>query len=133
MDGEKRDVTIDHINKKIDQAIEVCRKYPIWANLVAKRVSEMSNALVNLEQTYLRKKDQKTAGNIDLIKLRIEPNRFLRACNEPLRPTQVSLPIATNSSLPNTDVNILGVYAPRTSPTNPGSQAATPPDEDKPK
>jgi hypothetical protein len=28
MDGEKRDVTIDHINKKIDQAIEVCRKYP---------------------------------------------------------------------------------------------------------
>jgi hypothetical protein len=94
----------------------------------------MSNALVNLEQTYLRKKDQKkTAGNIDLIKLRIEPNRFLRACNEPLRPTQVSLPIATNSSLPNTDVNILGVFAPRTSPTNPGSQAVTPPDQDKPK
>lgn len=82
IDREKRNVTIDHINKKIDQAIEVCRKYPIWANVITKQVSEISNALINLEQTYQRKKDQITVGKISLIKLRIDEQRFMRACRE---------------------------------------------------
>ena len=82
--GENRDSTIDYINERIDKAISVCKGHPVWAYHIAERVASILNALVNLEQTYRRKKDEETVSKINVIKLRIDKARFLRTCDLPL-------------------------------------------------
>ena len=79
--GESRNDTISFINFQIDDAIKVCRTYPEWSNNMADDIEKMSDALTNLEQTYRRKKDEITVSRISTIKIRIDRERFLRACN----------------------------------------------------
>jgi hypothetical protein len=77
---ETGDKTIDHINKTIDKAIEVSKKYPAWVNTIADNVSAISNSLLGLERVYERDNKEKIVGDIKIIKVRIEKERFLRAC-----------------------------------------------------
>lgn len=76
--GERRTVTLDYINDRINKAIQVGRKYPEWIDEIANSVEGISNALVNLEHCYSG--DARTIGKINTIKIRIEKKRFKRAC-----------------------------------------------------
>lgn len=78
--GETGEITIDFINLKIDEAIKICQSHPTWADLISEKVSSMSGALLNLENVYKRKKKQSVVSGINLLKIRIDKDRFLRAC-----------------------------------------------------
>lgn len=95
---ETGDKTIDFINKTIDESIKACQKYPQWIELIADDVCNILNALTNLRQIYERDNKESIVGKIDLIKNRINRERFLRTCKDikvdtiPSKP----LPIPTN-------------------------------------
>lgn len=97
--GETGDTTVDFINTTIDRAIEVSRKYPSWIEHIANYVSELSNALLNLEQIYQRKKQEPTVSKIKLIKLRIVKDRFMRACQMPKTSASIPIPITLSQDI----------------------------------
>lgn len=138
LDKESRNTTVDYINKKIDEAIEVCKKYPAWATEIADRVANIANALVNLEQLYKRKQDEIIVGKINMIKLRVDRIRFLRTCHaiaptssSPVTINQSSSPISTGltpllqGTLPNKPLPI-----PPSSPAKPSPSEDNPPSDD---
>jgi hypothetical protein len=120
--GETGDSTVDFINATIDTAIEICRKNPSWTEHIAGCVSTLSNALLNLEHIYRRKKQESTVGKIELIKIRINKERFLRACqtakstpisiSQPLIPISMSPTVHTGLTpiLTNTTPNLFTLY-----------------------
>lgn len=79
---ESGDKTVDFINKTIDDSIKACQKYPEWIELLADDVCDILNALTNLRQIYERDNKELIVGKIDLIKNRINRDRFLRTCKE---------------------------------------------------
>lgn len=79
---ETGDKTIDFINSTIDDSIKACQKYPQWTEHLADDVCNISNALTNLRQIYERDNKKLIVGKIDLIKNRINRDRFLRTCKE---------------------------------------------------
>lgn len=78
--SEDRNNTVSHINSKIDRAIEIGKKHPDWLKIIAESVSDMEKALINLREIY---KEDTVKTKLDIIKLRIDKERFLRACNVP--------------------------------------------------
>lgn len=91
--GESGDTTVDFINATIDRAINICRNHKSWTENIALRVESLSNALINLEQIYKRKKQESTVGKLELVKIRISRDRFLRACHAPRALPQPIMPI----------------------------------------
>ena len=118
---ETGDTTVDFINKTIDEAVKVCQKYPAWIDYIANNVSEISNALLNLDQIYKRLNQEATVGRIGLIGVRIHKERFFRACQRPIQTsspiailpsTQVATSVQTSSPIPvNSDPNSLHCHS----------------------
>lgn len=100
---ETGNTTVDYINKTIDNAVAICKKYPAWVDYISDNVSNISNALLNLEQVYKRLNQESTAGRIELIKVRINKDRFVRACKES---ESVKIPSSTPISVPNIFHNV---------------------------
>ena len=90
---ETGDKTIDFINNTIDDSIKACQKYPQWTEHLADDVCNISNALTNLRQIYERDNKELIVGKIDLIRNRINRDRFLRTCKEVNILTSEVLPI----------------------------------------
>ena len=79
---ETGDKTIDFINGTIDDTIKASRENSGWTELLADSVCSISNALINLRQIYERDNKELIVGKIDLIRNRIDKDRFLRTCKE---------------------------------------------------
>lgn len=79
--GESKTAAIDFINKAIDEAISVGRRYNHWKSTLQAHVVALSNALTNAEHTY-GVKYPNISAEIDVIRLRIDPSAFIVACNQ---------------------------------------------------
>lgn len=78
--SETGDSTVDFIDKTINDAIKVCKEYPSWIEHISQIVSDLTDSLLNLRQIYKRLNQEATVGRIGLIEVRINRDRFTRAC-----------------------------------------------------
>jgi hypothetical protein len=78
---ESKKGAIDYINNTLDRSIEMGRRYPAWKDFLTERVSEISNAMTNMEHTYAPRFPG-IKSDIDLISLRIQPEAFRMACQQ---------------------------------------------------
>lgn len=108
---ETGDTTIDYINKTIDKAIAVCKKYPSWINEIASGVSFISNALLNLEKVYERENKISIVGRINFIKNRIDKDRFLRGFQESKLPDIFDIPSSKPLPIPIPTTPITSYHA----------------------
>ncbi len=71
---------LDFINTTITEAIEVCKKFPRWKQLICAEVGKTSNALANVKHVY--HKYPSFIAEVDVAILRINSTAFLNACVE---------------------------------------------------
>ena len=99
--SESGNKTIDFINSTIDDSIKASRENPEWIELLADSVCNISNALINLRQIYERDNKELIVGKIDLIKSRIDRDRFLRTCRDvKILTSDVSVPVKIETTKP---------------------------------
>jgi hypothetical protein len=100
---ESNQVTIDHINTKIDKAIEIGRKYPNWINTIADSVHSIEDSIIRLETVYSRKKYAKMRGALETIKIRINVDNFIKACktSPPIPIPKASITYNRHNSAPS--------------------------------
>ncbi len=94
--GERRDLTIDHIDNTLSVAADVARRCPAWRNKIAEYVGNLNGALTNLAHTYHT--DAKIVGRIRALQLKGNHESFMRATNCEMIPEPTS-PIAIKSRM----------------------------------
>lgn len=99
--GERRDLTIDHIDNTLSLAADVARRCPAWRHKIAEYVGNLNGALTNLSHTYHT--DAKIVGRIRALQLKGNHESFMRATNYEVVPDPtppMPIKIRGNSEVP---------------------------------